>query len=371
MFTNSYNHWTHEDFLGPDEKWRTEDIDGISVVWLKTRPYKGNGLDRALNMLSNMKRCYEASKVIEEKPDVIIAPSVPIGTGWVGYKIAKSMGAKFIYEVRDVWPIALVDNGGLSKKHPFYLILRSMEKSLYKRSDAISATMPYLDKHVEESGSDSSKITWLPNGVDLKRFDGLPDYDGGKKNIITVMYVGGFAIAHDVITIIKAAEILRDKGINNLDFIIIGNGVNKKDCVTYAKERELANIEFRDQISKTDIPKVQQESDVLVAAVTDSPIYRFGINLNKLLDYFASGRPVVFSGNAPNDFVADAKAGYSIPPEDASAMADVFVKFLEMSPAERAAMGKNGRKYIEKFSMEKLGKKMESLIVEVCEKRSE
>jgi hypothetical protein len=64
----------------------------------------------------------------------------------------------------------------------------------------------------------------------------------------------------------------------------------------------LTNIEFRDPIPKADVPRVQAESDILVACVTDSPSYRFGLNLNKLFDYFASGRPVVFSGARPTRF---------------------------------------------------------------------
>ena len=68
------------------------------------------------------------------------------------------------------------------------------------------------------------------------------------------------------------------------------------------------------------------ESDILIACVTDSDAYRFGINLNKLYDYFASGRPVIFSGNAPNDPVADSGAGFSIPPESPKAMVEALSK---------------------------------------------
>jgi len=81
------------------------------------------------------------------------------------------------------------------------------------------------------------------------------------------------------------------------------------------------------------------ESDILIACVTDSNSYRFGINLNKLYDYFASGRPVIFSGNAPNDPVVNSGAGFSIPPEDPNAMVIVLERFLEMTPAERIELG--------------------------------
>jgi glycosyltransferase involved in cell wall biosynthesis len=105
------------------------------------------------------------------------------------------------------------------------------------------------------------------------------------------------------------------------------------------------------------------EADILVACVTDSESYRFGLNLNKIFDYFASGRPVIFSGKAPKDPVAESGAGFSIPPEDPEAMAQSLVKLLEMTPEQRIEMGERGRRYVEDhFDMHKLAERMEMLL---------
>ena len=107
------------------------------------------------------------------------------------------------------------------------------------------------------------------------------------------------------------------------------------------------------------------ESHILIASVTDSAAYRFGLNLNKLYDYFASGRPVIFSGNAPNDPVAASGGGFTIAPEDPDAMAEAMKKFAEMTPEERVDMGRRGRAYVEsEFGMGKLGERMENLLVQ-------
>jgi glycosyltransferase involved in cell wall biosynthesis len=111
-------------------------------------------------------------------------------------------------------------------------------------------------------------------------------------------------------------------------------------------------------------------SDIQIACVLDSPAYRFGLNLNKLFDYFASGRPVIFSGNAPNDPVAESGAGFSIPPEDPEAMVGALEKYLEMSTAERIEMGKRGRRYVEKeFDIRILADRMESLLLQAIQDR--
>ena len=136
---------------------------------------------------------------------------------------------------------------------------------------------------------------------------------------------------------------------------------------------ELSNIEFLDSVDKSKVPQLQENSDILIACLIDSNAYRFGINLNKLYDYFASGRPVIFSGRAPNDPVADSKAGFSIPPEDPQAMAEVLNKYSNMSPAKRIELGKLARCYAEKeFDAYKLAGRMESLLVQaVSDKNSQ
>ena len=368
FFTNSYCHWTHVERLAPWEKWRIEEIDGIRVVWLRTIPYTGHGWARGINMLSNAWRSIQVAKTFAEKPDVVIGPSVPLGTGWAASKIAQLQGAAFVFEVRDVWPIALVDNGALSRSSPVYHAFRIIEKYLYRNSQRISAVLPFLQEHVSDSNGNPEKVTWIPNGVDFERFSGFEAYDGGDGLPLTAMYVGGFSIAHDVITIVKAAKILQQKGIDAYRFVIVGDGVKRPECEREASINGLTNIEFRERVAKSDVPRLQMESDVLIASVTDSAIYRFGMNLNKMVDYFASGRPVIFSGKAPNDPVAESGAGFSVPPEDPDAMVGALQKLLAMSPAERIELGRRGRRYVENaFDMRKLAERMELLLLQAIE----
>lgn len=365
MFTNSCDHWTREDHLSSQEKWRIEEIDGIRVVWMRTIKYSGNGLRRGLNMISNAYRSIQVARTLSEKPDVVIGPSVPLGTGWAASVIASWKNAAFVFEVRDVWPIALVDDGGLSKRSPIYYVFRYVEKYLYRKAHKISSALPFILDHVSDSGSNPGKITWIPNGVNFYRFSGFDTYDGGMKLPLVVMSVGGFGAAHDPISIVRAATILHKKGSNKFRFVLVGNGPKRAECQLEATLNALSNIEFRDSVEKSEVPRLQMEADILIASVIDSPIYRFGINLNKMYDYFASRRPVIFSGNSKNDPVVDSGAGFSIPPEDAGAMVDALEKMLEMSPSERSEMGERGRRYVEKeFAMEKLAERMELLLLQ-------
>jgi glycosyltransferase involved in cell wall biosynthesis len=313
-------------------------------------------------MLSNVWRLVRATRALGLKPDVVLGPSVPLLTGWGAKYLAGKYGVPFIFEVRDVWPDALVDIGGLKKSSVVYRVFRRMECHLYESATRISSTLPYLGDHVRRAGSDPAKIVCIPNGVDVSQFNQGEDYSGGKAPLV-VMYVGGFGLDHDVPTIIRAAKILQDEGSNEFRFVIIGGGVRKEACESEAAKYGLRNLTFLPPVPKSSLPAVQAQADVLVAAITDSPSYRFGLNLNKLCSYFASSRPVLFSGNAPNDPVREAGAGLSIGAEDPAAMVRALRELLAVGAAERKLRGENARRYAENtLSLDALGRKMDSML---------
>jgi glycosyltransferase involved in cell wall biosynthesis len=362
MFCNSYCHFTHREHLQAGEKWRVEFVDGIRIVWLRTYHYRGNGRGRGLNMLSNVWRLIRASGALGLKPDVVLGPSVPLLTGWGAKYLAGKYRVPFIFEVRDVWPDALVDIGGLKKSSLVYRAFRLIERHLYQAATRISSTLPYLHDHVRIAGSDPSKIVCIPNGVDVSQFTAGQDYAGGNSTLV-VMYVGGFGLDHDVPTIIRAAKILQDEGSEEFRFVVIGGGVRKKMCEAEAAKYGLKNLTFLPPVPKSSLPTVQAAADILLAAITDSPSYRFGLNLNKLCSYFASSRPVLFSGTPPNDPVREAGAGLSIPAEDPAGMVRALRQLLAAGPAERRLMGENARRYAENtLSLDALGRKMDSML---------
>ena len=370
FFTNGYCHFKHTERLSKDEKWRVEEIDGIRVVWIKTRPYVGNGIDRGLNMLDNVTGILSVYKKIGNMPDVVLGPSVPIMTGWAAARIATSFGVPFVYEVRDVWPDALVDMGGMSRSSLTYKLFRHVEKNLYRQAASISSTLPCLQSHVEGSGADPGKVVCIPNGIDLSIYNNAGPYHGGDSDRLTVMYVGGFGLDHDVPTIIKAAKLLQDSGDERFRFVIYGGGVRKPECVEQARSYGLKNLEIHNPVSKSLLPEIQAQADILVAAITDSKSYRFGLNLNKLCAYFASARPVLFSGNPPNNPVRDANAGLTVDAEKPSEMVLALTALADMGANERADMGRRGRAYAENvIAMNVLGDKMESLLKTVAGSR--
>jgi len=100
-----------------------------------------------------------------------------------------------------------------------------------------------------------------------------------------------------------------------------------------------------------------------------SPVFRWGVSPNKLFDYLASARPVIFSINSSNNPVQEARAGITIPPEEPYSLVQAIKELLETSPEERWQMGLRGREYVEKYhSFAFLGNKLEKILCDVVNK---
>ena len=136
------------------EDFQSENIDGIEYVWLKTGEYEGNGISRALTMERFVRKIYSNARMIVRKwkPNAVIASSTyPLDT-WPAQKIAKIAKCKYVHEVHDMWPATLYEVGGISKKHPFVIMMQIAENSAYKHCDKCVALLPYTKGYMVEHG---------------------------------------------------------------------------------------------------------------------------------------------------------------------------------------------------------------------------
>ena len=365
IFTNSYCHFTHRDFLGPHEKWRIEIIDGIKVVWLKTIKYKGNGLSRGLNMLSNVYAILKSSKsVITIKPDIVIGPSVPLLTAWAAWFLSKRYKTQFVFEVRDIWPQSLVEIGAMKRNSIIYFSFRKLEKFLYKKASKISVVLPYAANHIADSGFPKKEVTWIPNGINVQSNIPITFNSNHIGAPLIVTYLGGYSFAHDISTLINAIKLVEMQGPSNIRFQFYGSGQFKNQAILEAKSLGLDSIVFFDRVPKSQVADVLLISDILLASLKDLDVYKNGINLNKIFDYMQSSRPIIFAANVPNDPVKDSGCGISVAPGNPQLVADAITTLANIDSRKRREMGGKGRKYFEhNYSIEMLAKRMEAMLL--------
>jgi len=150
----------------------------------------------------------------------------------------------------------------------------------------------------------------------------------------------GLPNALDVL--LDAAAKLKDAP---LSFVLVGSGHEAERLAARAVAEGLTNVRFFVPIPKAQIPTLLGQFDIAYIGWQRTPIYRFGIAPNKLIDYLMAGRAVLHSVEAGNDPVAEAGAGLTVAPEDPQAVADGLLQLAALAPAERAAMGERGRAF--------------------------
>ncbi|MFC1670446.1 glycosyltransferase [Spirochaetota bacterium] len=110
-----------------------------------------------------------------EKVDIIHAHS-PSLNGLAARKAAKKLGIPLVYEVRAFWEDAAVDQGTFKKGSLKYTISRYIETDLYKKADRLITICESMKKEIISRGIPEIKISVVPNGVDIDRFQPLkPD----------------------------------------------------------------------------------------------------------------------------------------------------------------------------------------------------
>ncbi|GFN23670.1 glycosyltransferase family 4 protein [Thermanaeromonas sp. C210] len=367
IFASGFDHSTRRYAkVKPGEKMRVEQYDGVTFVWINTVPYAGNDWRRVLNMLSYGWRVLGCSRGFAT-PDVVIGSSMHPFAALAGWRLAQKHRAKFIFEVRDLWPQVLVDMGRMREAHPVVKLLRALELFLYRKSDRIVILGNQMKDYITSRYNISEeKIVWIPNGVDLTRFSSITPPKGSNPDFL-VMYLGAHSATNALHVLVEAAKIVQERGYERIRFSLVGDGPEKQNLMRLAREMGLTNIEFLPPVPKDEVPIVLAKADALV--LTKDPTFgAYSGSVLKMFDYMASYRPVIFSGDLAYNPVKESGCGYTVPPGDSKALAEAVIALYEMPESERLTLGLRGRQYVEKHhSIEVLGEKLFQVITEVLQ----
>lgn len=349
IFASSVNYVTRkEERLKAGEEYKVDWINGIKYVWLRTFGYSKNDWRRVVNWLSYSLKALIFSAKMRERPDVVIGSSVHLFAPLAAYVVSRLKKCKFIFEVRDLWPQTLIDMGTMSKNHPLIIFFKFLEGFLYRNADRIITLLPNAGDYIEKSGISREKVIWIPNGVNGTSLKGNAvnrKFISGK---FTIMYLGAHGSANALNIIIDAGKILQDRGNDEIYFLLVGDGPEKTSLMNRVVSLGLKNIGFQDPIPKKYVQSMMSKANAFIFNLEDLPVFNYGISSNKLFGYMSAEKPVIFSCNSYNNPVKEARAGITVPPRDAKALADAAIKLYSLPEAGRLDMGKRGRLYVEK-----------------------
>lgn len=375
-----YNHYYETQNYEEGRHWKEEIIEGVKYIWFKTIPYKTNNWKRYLNILDFTLKVWRFDYHPLGKPDVIIGSSFHLLTPWVSKGLAKRFEVPFISEIRDLWPETLRALGA-SDYHPLVIAMAFLEKRIYQSSARIIVLFSKAHEYILSLnlGIDSKKIVRIPNGVDCKQITGEPislptdgklDFMKRADGKFKILNAGSLGNVYCLDVLLDAMKILQDQNAP-IHLYLVGNGVKEEELKTQTQKLALKNVSFHPPINRPLIPALLSNADVLYASLMDSPLYKWGMSLNKIHEYLAAAKPIVFGYNQKDNPVEDSKCGFTVPPDNAQRIAEAFQKLAAMHDEERAEMGKRGRQFaIKEYDFLELGKKFETLIHAVIEEKN-
>ncbi|MFN8259051.1 MAG: glycosyltransferase family 4 protein [Bacteroidales bacterium] len=349
IISSNYNHYMYH-FPEGKNQFNFEDEEGITTIWVKGFRYKNsNGLGRVLSwLLFSIKLFFlPVNKMI--KPDIVVVSSVSIlpviNALWFKFKFK---ARKFIFEIRDIWPLTFTEIGKHTKYHPLALFLGIFEKIAYRKADHIVATMPKADLHIRKIIKKNFKFSCIPQGIDLDFYANLKDLPKEfitrhiPQNRFVVCYAGTIGLSNALEPLVEAA-----RNMQNLDpdvhFILLGDGHDKDLLVK--KAAGLANLSFVPKIKNSEVQSFLKHCNVLYDSVLSSGLYQFGISRNKWMDYLYSNLPIIVSFRGYDDMLEKTGSGIIIEPENPEAIVNAILKIKALSTAELDKM-KNGRDFL-------------------------
>jgi len=326
-----------------------QELDGVKFCWLRTMKYStAKSIGRILSWIDFERKLFLMPFSSLKKPDVIIVSSLSILTILNGFRLRRRYKCRLVFEIRDIWPLTLTEEGGFSHNNPFVIVLALVEHLGYRYADAIVGTMPNLSKHVEQILGYQREVHCIPMGIDPTSIDDLESLpeDYIHSHIPTgrfiVAHVGSIGITNALETFFECAGLMHD--MPSIHFLLVGEG----DLRSYYqnKYRHLSNVSFAPSVPKRLVQAVLSKCDLLYFSTFPSKVWEYGQSLNKVIDYMLAGKPIVASYSGYPSMINESGCGTFVPTGDTKRLRQEILHYAMMPDPNRQSIGARGRAWI-------------------------
>lgn len=328
-----------------------EKINGVDTIWVNVIQSKSSGsLNRLLSWVQFEWMVILMNKKRLEKPDVVIASSLSILSIISGYFFSKLYKAKFILEIRDIWPLSAKKLGGYSNYNPVIFTFALLEKFGYKNCDTIIGTMPNLIQHVARVQKNHRPVICIPQGITSAQLENQSSLSESYiKNTFThgtfkIAYAGTVNLNNPISTLLEAVFNLHDN--YNIEVYILGTGASLNNYIE--KFGHCDRIKFISPIPKNEVKAFLSNVDVCYDSI-DSAIGEFGLSRNKWIDYMNASKPIICSFNGFESIINEADCGTFVEFGNVERLKEVILKYQNMPMSKIKEIGENGRNYLMKY----------------------
>jgi glycosyltransferase involved in cell wall biosynthesis len=332
---------------------RRERREGYRVIrtWLYATPNEGV-LRKTLGHLSFMASSVLLGWRVTGPADAVVVSSptfFSVGAAWL---LARMKRARFIVEVRDLWPAIFTELGVLTNRRVIRLLER-LELAAYAAADQVVVVSEGFRANLISRGVPPGKVHTIRNGADLDRFTPATPAGARARGLLgagpgdtLVLYAGTHGISQGLCAIADAAARLdgTPEG-RSVRFAFVGEGADKQRLARRVAELGLRNVTMAPGVPSAQVPALLAAADICLVPLRDVPLFATFIP-SKMFEYLAAGKAVIGSVTGePAQILRDAGA-VVVAPEDSAALAGA-VAALAANPEWRAALGRAGRSHVE------------------------
>lgn len=303
-------------------------------------------------------------KTAKSVPLLIV--SNPPYAGLIGLVLHTLQARKYFFLLQDIFPESAVCAGILKRDSLiFYLISKLTYWIISQSAKTIvltSAMKDFLEnKYPKLVGKFIVIENWGMNGVEpCEKEDNNFAIQYGLDKKFTVMYSGNMGRLHDMRSILDAAYILKEEGIQ---WVLIGEGAKLNWVTRYCQEKELKNVILLKSQPKSLLPLTLTACDISLVSLIDGA--ESIVAPSKLYSILAAGRCVVSissSGSYLEKLLVKNKCGVNSDPDTPERLAQL-IKELSLDFEQVKQMGQTAHKlYIESYRLDKQVKLYDKLI---------
>ena len=327
----------------------TCEVGGLTYHWIKTRAYSSRGVSQVLNQMQFVLGCFRQRGLIGARGfDAVVASSPHPFVVYPARSLARSIGAKFYFEARDLWPAVLLELTTFSRWHPYILMLKAAERYAVKHATKIFSVKPGDGDYFSDTYKfPAEQFTYLPNGfLPGDSTEQVPKAIESlrAKYKILVGYVGGITAYYRLEDMVELAQ--RCMQYDDIGFVIVGKGDRSDVIRESVKSAKLTNIHMVGVVDKQVVPAVIAQFDICYVGLADINIHRYGISCNKIYEYMYACKPILGSYYAGFDPVIEAGCGFTARPGEYDILARKL-KVLADDESLRVKYGQRARQYFD------------------------
>ncbi|WP_300692505.1 glycosyltransferase family 4 protein [uncultured Oscillibacter sp.] len=342
VVTSDFNHGSKVHYTKPLLK------HSYPITLLHEKGYPKNVCLRRFASHREFGRNFAAYLEKRKTPDVIYAAIPSLTAPLAAANYCKRKGIRFVIDVQDLWPEAF--------KMVFHMPVvstlmftpfRSMADRIYSAADAVCAVSETYVSRAMSVNQKAGRGTCVFLGTRLEDFD-----KNARDNAVTdkpegalwLGYCGTLGSSYDLICVIDALALLRQRGKVPPKFIIMGDGPRRTEFERYVQKKNVDAV-FMGMLPYAEMCGRLCACDIVVNPITTGAAQSI---INKHADYAACGRPVLNTQESPEyqNLVDAYHMGFNCQNGNAGDLADKLLQLLE-NPDLRQELGRNSRRCAE------------------------